>query len=85
MVDDAVLGLTGWLGLFVYPATSRFRAVLLAWLIAFVAIGVTNVEKRGGRSHPRRVWQLQADDKRIELRWNVSATNSSSGPRADAN
>jgi hypothetical protein len=35
----AVLGLAGWLGLFVYPATSRFRPILLAWLIAFVVIG----------------------------------------------
>jgi len=35
----AVLGFAGWLGLFVYPATSRFRPILLAWLIAFVAIG----------------------------------------------
>jgi len=35
----AVLGIAGWLGLFVYPATSRFRPILLAWLIAFVVIG----------------------------------------------
>jgi hypothetical protein len=35
----AVLGLAGWLGLFVYPSTSRFRPILLAWLIAFVVIG----------------------------------------------
>jgi hypothetical protein len=36
----AVLGSTGWLGLFLYPAMSRFRPVLIAWLIAFVVIGV---------------------------------------------
>jgi hypothetical protein len=35
----AVLGFSGWLGLFIYPATSRFRPVLIAWLIAFVVIG----------------------------------------------
>jgi hypothetical protein len=35
----AVLGFTGWLVLFIYPATSRFRPVLIAWLIAFVVIG----------------------------------------------
>ncbi len=35
----AVLGSTGWLVLFIYPATSRFRPFLIAWLIAFVVIG----------------------------------------------
>jgi hypothetical protein len=36
----AILGLSGWLGLFLYPAVARYRPLLLAWLVAFAAIGM---------------------------------------------
>ncbi len=36
----AVLGLSGWLGLFLYPGMTRYRPFLLAWLVAFAAIGM---------------------------------------------
>jgi hypothetical protein len=70
----AVLGVSGWLGLFMYPAMSRYRPVLLAWLIAFAVIGVYQRRRRSGRSHSgglattdeRRAYRAELERRRDE-------------------
>jgi hypothetical protein len=71
----AVLGFAGWLGLFAYPATSPFRPILLAWLIAFVAIGVYQRRKMRWPQRPqegmatageRQVYRAELERRRDE-------------------
>ena len=79
----AVLGLSGWLGLFLYPGMSRYRPFLLAWLVAFAAICCYQRQERSGRCGLRKAWQQQTRGKRIERSWSVDAISSPIGQRAN--